>query len=195
MEKYPPMTTKRDNPAAVCSGHSLVVAGGCDKQHQHLTTVEVMDTSTLQWFTAASLLSGISWASMTTCGDDLYLLGDGSTHVYSCSLQALLQSCQAPGKASASPQTSIWNRITDLPVSRSTAVTLCRQLVCVGGIKDEIAVDSVYCYNPVTSSWKLIGSIPSSKSCLLVTTLPGDKLILVYGWCDITIAVASAIVS
>ena len=208
VEKYPSMITKRQRPAAVCSGHSLVVAGGRDEQHQSIPTVEVMDTSTLQWFTAASLPRGIYWASMTTCGDDLYLLGDKSTHVYSCSLQSLLQSCQAPGKASASQQTSIWNRITgrvstsqetnvwnritDLPVLRSTAVTLCGQLVSVGGREDTKEVDSVYCYNPVTSEWKIIGTIPLNKSCPLVTTLPGDKMIVV---CGATVAIASAIAS
>ena len=195
VEKYPPMPTKRRYPAAVCSGHSLVVAGGRDEQHQSLPTVEVMDTSTLQWFTAASLPRGIHEASLTTCGDDLYLLRDASAHVYSCSLQSLLRSCQAPGKASASQQTSIWNRIADLPVSKSTAITLCGQLVSVGGEKNKEAVDSVYCYNPATSEWKIIGTIPSYQSRPLVTTLPGDKMIVVYGMMDITIAVASAIAS
>lgn len=75
VEKYPPMPTKRHSPAAVCSGHSLVVAGGHNEQYQSIPTVEVMDTSTLQWFTAACLPKGMHRASMTKCGDDLYLLG------------------------------------------------------------------------------------------------------------------------
>ena len=181
VQKFPPMTTKRENPAAVCTGHSLVVAGGGNGHNQDLPTVEVMDTNTLQWFTAASLPRGVYRASMTACGDDLYLLGDQTTHVYSCSLQALLQSCQATGlisvwnritgKASASQRTStcIWNRIADLPLSCSTAVTLCGQLVSVGGMKDKRAVDSVYCYDPATSVWKTIGQIPSRQSDPLVT--------------------------
>ena len=201
VDKYPPMPTKREQPAAVCSGHSLVVAGGQDEQSGCIATVEVMDTNTLQWFTAASLSRGIYRASMTICCDDLYLYGDtnlygdNSTHVYSCSLQSLLQSCQVPGKASALQQTSIWNRITDLPVSSSIAITLCGQLISVGGIKDEKTVDSVYCYNPATSEWKIIGTIPLSMSFPLVTTIPGDKMIVVYGGVDITIAIANAIAS
>ena len=213
VEKYPRMSTKRHRPAAVCTGHSLVVAGGCGEQGRNLSTVEVMDTHTLQWFTAESLPKEVYWASITACGDDLYLLRDDSTHVYCCSLQSLLQSRQAPGNGSASPQTSIWNRITgrgstsqqtsvwtritDLPVVRSTVVTLCGQLVSTGGRNDKKAVDSIYCYNPATSTWKIIGSIPPRVSCPLVTTLPGDKLIVVYGTGpgDITIAVASAVVS
>ena len=132
-----PTNCKRGRSAAICIGHFLIVAGGFGEQSQDLTTVEVMDTNTLQWFIAASLPKGICGASMTACDDDLYLLGDYSTNVYSCSLQALLQSCQTPEKASASQQISVWNRITDLPVSSSTAITLCGQLVCIGGEKDK----------------------------------------------------------
>ena len=68
VEKFPPMPTKREYPAAVCTGHSLVVAGGHD-EGKHLPTVEVMDTNTQQWFTAASLPRGICRASMTACGE------------------------------------------------------------------------------------------------------------------------------
>ena len=195
VEKFPPMLTNRWNPAAVCTGHSLVVAGGKDEHGQDLPIVEVMDTNTLQWFTAASLPRGVYWASMTVCRDDLYLLGDYTTCVYSCSLPALLQSCQASKKASTSQETSVWKKITDLPVSESTAVTLCDQLVSVGGEDKNGLVDSVYRYDPLTSTWKIIGQIPSCKHCPLVTTLQGDKLIFVYGVGDITIEVASVTVS
>ena len=103
-----------------------------------------MDTNTLQWFTAASLSRGIHWASMTACVDDLYLLGDNTSYVYSCSFQALLRTCQAPGKALSSQQASVWNRVSDLPVICSTTATLCGQLVSVGGKDDKrVEVNSV----------------------------------------------------
>ena len=194
VEKFPPMPTKREYPAAVCTGHSLVVAGGRD-EGKHLPTVEVMDTNTQQWFTAASLPRGICRASMTGCGDNLYILGDNTTHVYSCFLQALLQTCQAPGKASSLQKASVWNRIADVPVKSSTAATLCGQLVSVGGTDDkEVAVNTVYCYDPATttSTWKIIGQIPVCKSLPLVATLPEDKLIIVHGGRgDVTIDIAS----
>ena len=195
VEKFPPMPTKRQFSAAVCTGHSLVVAGGQDEDERALPTVEVMDIKTLQWFTAARLPRGIHWASMTACGNDLYLLGDDTTNVYSCSLQALLQTCQAPGKASTSQQASVWNRIADLPVKRSTAATLCGQLVSVGGNDEKgVQVNSVYCYDPATTTWKITGQIPACRSYPLITTLAEDKLIIVYGglYVDVTIDIASA---
>ena len=189
VEEFPPMPTRRHYLAAVCTGHSLVVAGGRNQDKQALPTVEVMDTNTLQWFTAAGLPRGIDWASMTTCRENLYLFGDDTTHVYSCSLQALLQTC----KASTSQQASVWNRVTDLPVKRSTAATLCGQLVSVGGRDDKrVEVNSVYCYDPETTTWKIIGQIPSCESYPLVTTLTEDKLIMVHGLENVTIDIASA---
>ena len=102
-EKFPPMPTKRYLTAAVCSGRSLVVAGGCSRVEKKLvimSTVEVMDTETLQWSTASSLPHPLHQASATLCGDQVYLLAGfnynntSSRSVFSCSLPALLLSCQ-----------------------------------------------------------------------------------------------------
>ena len=60
VEHFPPMPTKRELTAAVCSGKALVVAGGEGEEYTKLTTVEVMDTDTLQWSTASSLLHPLS---------------------------------------------------------------------------------------------------------------------------------------
>ena len=54
-KQFPPMPTKRWLTAVVCSGRSLVVAGGWGEGDKRLSTVEVMDTKTLQWSTASSL--------------------------------------------------------------------------------------------------------------------------------------------
>ena len=54
-EQFPSMPTKRWLTTAVCSGRSLVVAGGIGEGRKKLSTVEVMDTETLQWSTASNL--------------------------------------------------------------------------------------------------------------------------------------------
>ena len=190
-EKFPPMSTKRDYPAAVCTGRHVVVAGG-HNDGEDLPTVEVMDTNTRQWSTAASLPRGITWASMTVCGDTLYLLGDDTPEVHYCSLQTLLQSCQAPG---LSREASVWMRLQDLPVRQSTAATLCGELISVGGYdKDNQDVDSVYHYDSATSTWNVIGQMPSKNAGTLIATLPGDELIVVTGCKDISIDIASGVV-
>ena len=104
----------------------------------------------------------------------------------------IVSPCQIPAavlsriKASSSQQTNVWNRIKDLPVSHSAAVTLCDQLVSVSDIAtcrhDNGRVDSVYCYDvPVTSTWRTIVLILSCQAIALVTALylHEDKLIIV----------------
>ena len=54
-KQFPPMPTKRWLTAVLCSGRSLVVAGGVGEGNKNLSTVEVMKTETLQWSTASSL--------------------------------------------------------------------------------------------------------------------------------------------
>ena len=99
-KRFPPMPTKRRLTAAVCSGRSLVVAGGVGEGNKDLSTVEVMDTETLQWSRTSRLPQPLREATATLCGDQVYMLGGfdqndkQSKSVFTCSLAALLQSCQ-----------------------------------------------------------------------------------------------------
>jgi len=102
VEHFPPMPTKRYATAVVCSGKSLVVAGG-NKDFCPLNTVEVMDTETLQWSTVSSLPFALASASVTICQDHMYLLGHYSSNkprsVLACSMADLLQSCRSQSLA------------------------------------------------------------------------------------------------
>ena len=100
-KRFPLMPTKRWLTAVVCSGRlrSLVIAGGWGEGDKYLSTVEVMDTVTLQWSTASSLPHPLREATATLCGDQVYMLGGfgksgRSKSVFTCSLAALLQSFQ-----------------------------------------------------------------------------------------------------
>ena len=150
----PAMPTKRYWTAAVCSGHSLIVAGGRDGSNI-LATVEVLDTDTRQWLIASSLTHPFTEATISICGERLYMLGGfnyrgedqiGSytRSVLSCSVPELLQSCQpqptllqrilrtAPANQST---ILIWRQVADAPHYKSSCATLCGQLVAVGGGK------------------------------------------------------------
>ena len=100
IKQFPPMPTKRWLTAVVCSGRSLAMAGGVGEGSRYPSTVEVMDTETLQWSTASSLPHSLFQASVTLCRDQVYMLGGLyqtgklSMSVFTCSLAALLQSCQ-----------------------------------------------------------------------------------------------------
>ena len=133
------MPTKHWDPAVVCSENSLVVAGG-NRGDDTLVAVEVMDTSSRQWFTASSLPHNFYDVSTTICGDNMYLMGgygvsEGSLSVITCSLTALLESChsqslQARMKALfTDKQSQVWKKAADVPVYFTSCTTLCGQVI------------------------------------------------------------------
>ena len=137
-EKFPPMPTKRWVTAAVYSGKHLIVAGGTSgESNKCLSVVEVMDTETLQWYKASSLPHPLYQGSATLCGDQIYILAgfywDGglkySKSVFTCSLDALLQSCHSQSlvaqlKTFSISKPKVWHQLADTPFSFSPCVAL-----------------------------------------------------------------------
>ena len=186
------MPTKRYGTAAVCSGKSLVVAGGTGGDHKPLHIVEVMDTETLQWSTASSLPFALRDASATICQDRIYLLGYNLSNkprsVLACSMADLLQSCRPQSlwervKILTLTLQKDWHQVADLPVCESSCATLCGQLLAVGGSDDsfENFTTAIHQYNPATNSWEVISHMPTGRSRTLVAVLPGNKLMVVGG--------------
>ena len=187
---FPVMPTKRYNTAAVCSGHSLIVAGG-DTCINMLTTVEVLDTDTQQWATASSLPHPYSSATLGICGSRLCMLGGRDRHdltrsVLSCSIPELLQSCQTQSLAGklrtlARRKNQVWRSVADAPHKASTCSALCGRLVAVGGfdgtVKDTTAISA---YNERTDSWKTMANMPTARRHALVAVISG-KMIVVGG--------------
>ena len=190
-EHFPPMPTKRKLTVALSSGKALVVAGGEGEGHTRLATVEVMDTDTLQWLTAASLPNPLTNGTATVCEDKIFLVGgfqEGhwTKSVFTCSLSALVQSQTLRTKKKTWLQArkpSVWHTITDLPVKGSTCVTLNGQLLAVGGLEDKV-INTIYSYNTETNSWEVISQMPTPRCWCLVAVLPGNKLMVVGGKTD-----------
>ena len=182
VEHFPPMPTKRYYTAAVTTKQHLIVAGGQMRGLSCLNIVEVMDIETLVWSTAASLPHPYTQASATICGDHLYMLGgydeNGVTKsVLTCSLTELLRSC---GERSSN---SVWSRIADAPVIKSTCAAVGGELVAVGGedTEENMSTSAVYKYNMISESWDIITNMPSVRRLCLVAVLPTNEMIVVGG--------------
>ena len=200
VEHFPPMPTKRIFTVVVCSGNTLVVAGGKGEGYTTLTTVEVMNTDTLQWSKTSSLPHPLTQASATACGDRVYLLGGLDQHgrlsqsVFTCSLSALLQSQTAKAKMKSffkAGNSSVWHMIAHLPVFCSTGATLNGKLLAVGGNTPEekdtdntYATNNIYNYNTETNTWEVISHMPTPRRMCLVVVLPRNKLMVVGGRTD-----------
>ena len=199
-EKFPPMPTKRCSVSVLCTGTNLIVAGGFDVHVQTLKTVEVLNTETREWHTAADLPQPLSYSSITLCNDLVYLLGGedqkgaATNSVYSCSLSSFLWASAASkslrgrlvSTLTRSSKGSPWNRVADLPVKLSTAVSLHDRLLAIGGrdSKDE-PTTAVRMYQPTTNSWEVLSHMTTPRSDCLSTILglPDNiHLMVVGGW-------------
>ena len=192
-KQFPPMPTKHWLTAVVCSGRSLVVAGGVGEGGKYPSTVEVMDTETLQWSTASSLPHPLYQASATLCGDKVYMLGGfdqndkPSKSVFTCSLAALLQSCQSQSLGerlktlSSASRPEVWHQLADTSVTLFTCASLHGRLLAVGG-RDSRATTAIHMYNTTTNSWEVISHMTTPRYRCLVVVLLHNELMVVGGY-------------
>ena len=199
-ETYPPMPTKRWGAATVSDGKILIVAGGWAQGG--LTVVEVMNIATKQWSTAASLPGPIYAASATICDNRVYILGGLANpytpvkSVYTCSPSALLiNSVQSKSfgarlartlslnSPSGQLRSTIWDRATDLPVTYSTCVTVCRQLLAIGGRNvNRIPTSAVHMYHTTTNTWEIISNMNVSRYECFAAVLSANRVMVVGGY-------------
>ena len=178
-EIFPAMPTKRRDTTAVTSKEHLIVAGGAIGLSDELNTVEVMDTKCLVWSTVASLPHPYTGASMTTCGDQLYMLGgvddnNMTKSVLTCSLTKLLRSSPL--------SSSIWHRVADAPAYYSTCAAVNGELLIVGGGDESFKpLSAIHKYNPTFNSWDLTSIMPTARWISLVAILPTNEMMVVGG--------------
>ena len=193
----PAMPTKRYDTAAVCSGRSLIVAGGWGN-HSRLDIVEVLDTDTRQWSIVSSLPHAFSLNTLSICGERLYMLGGvdeidyllGPHSVLSCSIPELLQSGQTQPLAgklqiALANKTTIWRYVADAPHKASSGASLCGQLVAVGGSGVFKNTGTITVYNERADSWEAMGDMPTARSDALVVVLNGKMMVVggtIRGW-------------
>ena len=193
--KFPPMPTKRRWTSAVCSGRSLIVAGGWGGGRKRMHTVEVMDTETLQWSTASSLPHSLCGELAAICGDQVYQLGGYdqgkyTKSLFTCSLATLLQSCKPQSLGtqmntlSLASRSKVWHQLADTPVTYSSWVALHGQLLAVGGCdSDGKQTTAIHMYNTTTNSWEVISHMATPRNrCLVAVNLLHNELMVVGGF-------------
>ena len=184
VELFPPMSTNRVRPAVVTTDNNnfVLVAGGEPKfgVRTWVTTVEVLNCSSLQWTSVCAMSKPLLSIAATICNGRIYCF-DMHNAAYTCTVDSLLSSSQSltadahTDSQTTSPQ--IWRALPDVLAENSTPASLCGQLVAVGGM----GVSTIHQYNMTSGSWEAIGSIPTARSDSLVVVQPGDKMLVVGG--------------
>ena len=169
------------------------MAGGMGEGGRVLSTVEVMDTETHQWSTAAGLPQPMYLASATICRDQIYMLGGANEQfsftklVYNCSVSALLQYCaQSSMQTKLVENARIWRQVSDLPVTHSTCKSFRDGLLlATGGRMDSgRATTAVYMYDSISNSWEIISHMTIGRYQCFTAILPDNQLMVVGGNTD-----------
>ena len=169
VEEYPPMNNPHTSPAVASTsdGEYVFVIGQSD------TTVELLHVRSRTWYKVTDIPQALTSPSTTACSHQLHVIsasGDG----YSCSLQTLPSSNQ-PIKPQSINLLS-WTPLPRLPVTLSTAATLCGQLIIVGGIEDRAATKFIH--QLIDERWVMIGSMSHVGEMCLVASPSPDKIIV-----------------
>ena len=209
-KKFPPMPTKRMWASAVYteSSTTLIVAGG-NGDCGVLSTVEVLNTENDQWSTVADLPEPMYQASVTICGDQLYLLGginkehNSTKSVYTCSVNDLIQSSNFVSRLGSLIElitgvyrANVWSNLPNLPFTRSTCESFHGQVLAVGGCKPTTRSlytysssrtsgnTAVYTYNSSTNSWEIISHMEIGLYECCTAVLPDNQLMVLGGNTD-----------
>ena len=182
---YPDMPTARSSSSAVTYNNWLIVAEGRsgDGHGTPLSTVDVMNIDTKQWYTGTPTPTALSNMKTTIVGDLWYLMGGGDYNgkaideVYSVSLPVLISQVNSTQR---DPQ--IWKCISGLGLYFSTPLSISGSLLALGGKKmdkDEY-VTTIHHYQPETGEWVKVGDLPSPRPECTCTVI--NKVLVAGGW-------------
>ena len=194
---YPPVPTVQSCAAAIGYQHFLAVVGpGSDStlSRPSPAAVEILDTSSSQWFAAHPLPIACDLIASALLGDTLYLIGGISdflsptTQVFSTSVPRLIsQAVQSHRSYNPPPTVSpaavpMWENLSDTPLLYSTVLAYSDSLLAVGGM-DEMGeyCSSVHIYDPAGREWVKVGDLPVRRSRLTCAVLSSGELLVSGG--------------
>ena len=183
---FPPMPTARISPSAVSHSKWLVVIGGRLKRLDiKLSNVEILNTTSGQWYIGAAIPHPCSSISAVTIGQMCYLLGGYTTNhapskkVYRISLDDLISQATPSGTQLSTVTVSPWQNLPDSPLKYSAAVAIGGSLLAVGGGQKDI-----YLYQIGSRSWGKVGELATNRSSCTCILLPDGRLFVAGGVVD-----------
>ncbi len=181
---YPDMPTPRCVPSVVTYNEWLVVAGG--NNGAAMSTVEVMNIDTKQWYSGPSAPKGFYLMKAATVGDMCYYVGGYyallhyTKDVYRVSLPALISQV----KSKSIDLQIIWEAISTPNVILSSPLSIGGHLLVLGGnrlgrlgLLSSRVITSIQHYHSDTDRWVEVGDIPPHRySFTCAITSNGDIL-------------------
>ena len=176
LKGFTKMITARSCATAVGHKGMLIITGGLDDKNQILTSTELLDSSSWQWYIRDDLPQPHAQLQSVIVDNILYLLGghneDGSSRaVFTAPLDSL------------SRYQVRWDSHQDAPCFGSAPVSVRGHLLIVGGWKMNkyTPTSDIYKLNKVNNTWEVIGNIPTARHSLTAVSTADNKVILIGG--------------
>ena len=190
--KFPPMLTKRCAASAVGTKTCLVVVGGiAENSRSSLTTVEVLDLSTMKWAKGDPVPKPVTFMSITACSvtNRIYMLGGLATEgairsVFSCYIPDLMKACQSVQEKKSEASDSVWKVITDSPYYRAGCTAVNGKLVIASGLDLSDTTTTLHAFDPSTKEWQTLGEMPAARTSCSLAVLSSSRLLVVGGYVD-----------
>ena len=177
------MPTPRWLPTVITYNSSIAVCGG----ERGVRVVEVFNSETAQWHTAAPLPVACEYMQLTIINDTCYLGGGGIPYMFSsrsimcASLPSLFQSSS---QQTSAQQQSVWTVLPDMPLYYSALANMGGMLLALGGRESTSSPpsDAIHAYSVSTKVWVKTARLPQACWGDTAELLPSGEVMLIGGW-------------
>ena len=175
-QPFPAMPTARCWVSAVGYKRWVLAVGG-NKE----SCVEVLDTVSKKWYTAASLPSDALQPSLAVIQDTLYVVW-GELFAVSISIPMLISDAMSRSTASNEPRSTEWQPLPHTPTSDPAITSFHGSLLAVGAWDSPSSTIAMYL--PQTEQWMTVAQLPSPRNGCTCVVLPATGEMMVVGGVD-----------
>ena len=194
-QELPPMPTKRFLPGVTTYQNLVVVAGGlCEDMQTLLSSIAILDITTLQWSTLENLTLPEPMFGMqfTISSAHLYVASAAISYdiatntdttnntVWQLPLTALENALTTEGDNVSHH----WTEIAPTPYYRSALLQDTAHVVAVGGDKSHTPTSDVFVYDPNNNKWSKVGQFGVPRAFCAVVSLSSTSFIVCGGCTD-----------
>ena len=174
-QPFPAMPTARYWVSAVGYKRWVVAVGGEGKR-----CVEVLDTVSKKWYTAAPLPSDVFQPSLAVIQDTLYVVWGKSA--VGVSIPMLISDAMSQSTASNEPRSTEWQPLPDTPTYHPAITSFHGSLLTVGAWDSPFSTIAMYL--PQTEQWLTVAQLPSLRRGCTCVVLRDIGNLMVVGGCN-----------
>ena len=171
-QPFPAMPTARCWPSAVGYKRWVLVVGGRGKK-----CVEILDTVSNKWYTAAPLSLDADQPSLAVIQDTLYVVW--GKFAVSVSIPMLISDAMSQSTASNEPRFTEWQLLPDTLTRHPTITSFHGSLLAVGERFSPSSIIAMYL--PQIEQWLTVAQLPTPRDGCAHVVLPETGEMMVVG--------------